>query len=171
MTARQYSSWLSQTSARGGHALEVARGPSCRVPAGGRNVHHADWSHPGGPGLSREFFVCPTAPYAVKQTKSIWPRRSPPRDEIARRGRSALRLPWAKSVAMTTVALRTEEFWKRLLRQDEAGRSGHPSRRSASRRLVRGTTQAPTPALRAVLSCPRPLTRDGISPQPASDVF
>src|SRR5437879_4880130 len=98
-------------------------------------------------------------------TKSIWPRRSPPRDEIARRGRSALRLPWAKSVAMTTVALRTEEFWKRLLRQDEAGRSGHPSRRSASRRLVRGTTQAPTPAPRAVLSRPRPLTRDGISPQ------
>src|SRR5205807_1871709 len=69
VTARQYSSWFSQTSARGGHALEVARGP----PAGFLQVGgmFTTWLHPGGPGLSREFFVCPTAPYAVKQTKTL----------------------------------------------------------------------------------------------------
>src|SRR5438094_2360980 len=98
-------------------------------------------------------------------TKSICPCRSPTRDEIAGRPRSALRLPCAKSVAVTTVALRTGEFWKRLLRQGEAVRSRSPEQGVCQPPTVVLDNSGTDPALRAVLSRPGPPKRGGISPQ------
>src|SRR5438876_4318812 len=98
----------------------------------------------------------------------ICPCRSPTRDEIAGRPRSALRLPCAKSVAVTTVALRTGEFWKRLLRQGEAVRSGSPEQGVCQPPTVVLDNSGTDRALCAVLSRQSP-PRGGISPQPASD--
>src|SRR5207244_1924875 len=97
--------------------------------------------------------------------QSMCPCRSATRYEIAGRPRSALRLPCAKSVAVTTVALRTGEFWKRLLRQGEAVRSRSPEQGVCQPPTVVLDNSGTDPALRAVLSRPGPPKRGGISPQ------
>src|SRR5207244_11391832 len=99
--------------------------------------------------------------------QSMCPCRSATRYEIAGRPRSALRLPCAKSVAVTTVALRTGEFWKRLLRQGEAVRSGSPEQGVCQPPTVVLDNSGTDRALCAVLSRPSPPKRGGISPQPA----
>src|SRR5436190_18087002 len=103
--------------------------------------------------------------------QSICACRSPTRDQIAGRPRSALRLPCAKSVAVTTVALRTGEFWKRLLRQGEAVRSGSPEQGVCQPPTVVLDNSGTDRALCAVLSRPSPPKRGGISPQPPSAGF
>ena len=79
----------------------------------------------------------------------------------------AVSLLLAKSVAVTTVALRTGEFWKRLLRQGEAVRSRSPEQGVCQPPTVVLDNSGTDPALRAVLSRPGPPKRGGISPQNA----